>query len=125
MASGKRLITALIMVAAASAFATTGPRLVVEEPNRELGSVNRDEAIELSFTVANRGDAELELEVRPTCGCTVVDYDRRIGQGENGTIRATITFGRAVGASSKIIRVVSNDDLQPTVDLKVVAQVVE
>ena len=70
--------TLVISSAAVVAGAVGAPEIVVEEPVRDFGTVVQGEKLNLHYRVGNRGDEALEISVRPTCGCTVVDHDRVI-----------------------------------------------
>ena len=106
--------------------ALAAARLEVVEPSRDLGVVTKGERLELEFEIANTGDEELELNVRPACGCTVVRFDERIAPGATGTIAAAIDTSRLKkGVISKSILITSNDPEEPTRRLVVRAKIVE
>ena len=69
----------------------TGPSLVIEERIMDFGQVAQGSVVESDFVLKNQGDAPLLISaVRPTCGCTVVDFDREIEPGGSGKIHTKL-----------------------------------
>lgn len=108
---GSMLAVAMIMAAAAPfVSAQTGPTLVVEEKIIDLGEVPKGAVEDVVFSLKNTGDSTLIIKsVRPTCGCTVAEFDTEIPAGETGTIRAKLDTEDFKGAISKSVIVMSND----------------
>ncbi len=118
---------ALIVLAAAAvspAFAGTSPKLVVENKVIDLGEVPQGAVKEVRFELKNEGDAALQIRsVRPTCGCTVAEFDKEIGPGATGAVKATLDTAGFKGAISKSILVMSNDPINSTMTLVIKAVV--
>jgi hypothetical protein len=113
---------ALLALAPAAAIAT--PRAEVTEAVIDVGTVARGEAIEHDFEIANGGDTPLEIvEVKPTCGCTVAEYDRSIAPGRTGRVRAVVDTARFRGPIAKSVRVFTNDAVTPEIELVIKADV--
>ena len=53
--------------------------------------------------------------MRPTCGCTVADFDREIAAGKPGYIKAKLETRDFSGPISKSILIMTNDPQEPTV----------
>lgn len=109
----------------APASATDGkPMAVVAEPVVDAGEVPVGEPIDVVFAIENRGDAPLHVtEVRPTCGCTVAEYDRTIEPGATGKVRATVDTTSIVGPNAKAITVFTDDPESPRIQLTVQSDV--
>jgi hypothetical protein len=112
-----------LALATASVGAGTGPAIVVPERTRDLGTVRQGETVEAVFEVSNTGDEALEITVKPTCGCTVVDHDPAIAPGESGRITARIDTATLSGAIAKSLLVTSNDPTLGPLTLTVRADV--
>ena len=78
------------------------PRAIAPEAIKDVGAVDRGERITHEFTIRNDGDAVLEIsEVKPSCGCTVAEYDRSIAPGGTGVVRATVETKNFKGGIAK------------------------
>jgi hypothetical protein len=124
--------TALIAAAAlvltsvlpAGAQTTGAPKLVVAEQVLDFGTVTQGQTVNAEFKVRNEGDATLEVRaVRPTCGCTVADFDKEIPAGGTGTIRAKLDTTNFNGPISKSLLVITNDPEKPSMNLVLKAEV--
>src|SRR5947199_9731156 len=73
--------------------------------------------------VKNAGDAPLEIEAKPHCGCTVAKFDRTIAPGGQGQIEAEVHTAGFHGAVSKALEVDSNDLTQPQLMLRLSVKV--
>jgi hypothetical protein len=106
--------------------APEGPRPVINivEKIKDFGTVPKGEKIHATFQVRNTGTAPLEIsQVRPTCGCTVADFDRSIPPGGTGKIDAAVDTTGFSGPITKAILVFSNDPSAPQVNLVIKADV--
>lgn len=99
---------------ASAAAAQPAPRLVIEQPIHDAGQVRRGARLEVVFTLANTGDAELLIrDAQPACGCTVARFDERIAPGATGTLHATLSTGGLEGPVAKSITLLTNDPASP------------
>ena len=74
--------------------------------------------VEVAFKIVNEGSEVLEIKaVRPTCGCTVADYDREIAPGGEGFVKAKLATKDFSGPISKSILIMTNDPREPTVSV--------
>src|SRR5437867_4766617 len=113
-------------VVAGAAAGTGGPRPVIEVPetSKDGGVVEEGTVVPFQFVVANRGQADLELtQVKPSCGCTVVKWDRLIKPGAHGTIAAQMHTDYFRNAVTKLMTVFSNDPARPQIELTITAHV--
>jgi hypothetical protein len=114
----------VIVLATALAGAGEGPSLELEQTVWDFGTITQGQPLDLEIRVSNPGDEDLLLEVKPTCGCTVVDSERIIPPGSSGTIQAEISTATMRGSVSRRILVVSNDPEHPAVSLTATAEVI-
>lgn len=125
----KRILFLVAIVAAAGAAMaqqnlTAGAKMVVPEKVKDFGIVAQGEQINANFVITNEGTETLEIRaVRPTCGCTVADFDKEIAPGGKGEIKAHLNTADFSGPISKVINVVTSDPREPTVRLVIKATV--
>jgi hypothetical protein len=124
------VLTALAIIAIAflslaqPGSSQTGPSLTVEEPVRDIGIVESGATVTHTFVLRNDGDAVLEIiNVDPDCGCTVVEYDRRIAPGQTGKIKAEVDVSTFFGPIAKYLVVFTNDPSNPEFSLAVKVEV--
>lgn len=101
-----------------------GPKLEVPEKILDKGIVAKGDVVEANFKLVNEGTETLVVKsVRPTCGCTVADYDREIAPGGTGWVKSKLDTADFSGPVSKSILVMTNDPQDPTVSLVIKAEV--
>lgn len=120
---GKTLVMVAVMVSMVSIVAAQGgPKLVVEEKVIDLGEVPQGVVKDVEFELRNEGAAVLTIKsVRPTCGCTVADFDKEIPIDGKGAVRAKLDTTGFKGAISKSILVMTDDPAVPTLSLAIKA----
>ncbi|RLE32841.1 MAG: hypothetical protein DRJ61_08565 [Acidobacteria bacterium] len=120
---GKTLIMVAVMVSMVSFVAAQGgPKLVVEEKVIDLGEVPQGVVKDVKFDLRNEGSGPLTVKsVRPTCGCTVAEYDKEIPAGGTGSVRAKLDTTGFKGAISKSVLVMTDDLSAPIVTLAIKA----
>lgn len=118
-------LAALVLTASfTSAQNDDQPALVVPTKIIDAGAVSQGVVIDADFDLVNEGSAPLNIKaVRPTCGCTVADFDRTIAPGATGQIKAKLDTKDFSGPISKSILVMSDDPQNPTVTLVIKADV--
>jgi hypothetical protein len=117
---------AAMVIGATTAFAQTAgsPALVVPSKIVDIGTVSQGVTVDAVFDLVNEGDAKLVIKaVRPTCGCTVADFDSEIAPGATGKIKAKLDTKDFAGPISKSILVMSDDPQDPTVTLVIKADI--
>lgn len=133
--TARRCLPAILtlLAAAASAYPAAAestaaptapaPKAVVAAPEWDAGKVIKGDTLRHSFEVKNEGNAPLEiLEVAPSCGCTVADYDKVIAPGATGKINVTVDTATFDGPTAKAIIVLTNDAANPRIRLQVAAE---
>lgn len=102
----------------------TAPRAIVQETIKDFGTVNRGDRVTHDFRIDNAGAGVLEItDVRPSCGCTVADYDETIAAGQSGVVKATMDTSNLKGGIAKAVRIYTNDPLNPEINLVIKANV--
>lgn len=98
-------------VAAQGKPAGKSPKAVVEQKTIQVGEILEQQNVEHTYVVKNAGNAELQIvSVKPSCGCSVADFDKSVLPGKEGKIHITID-GKKVGAGpfDKSFMVKTND----------------
>jgi hypothetical protein len=104
----------------APAPAPTGPspKIAFEMPNYDFGRVTAGDPIKYTFVFTNTGDASLDIDVHPLCGCTTAgDWSHKVEPGKTGSIPIQVDSARFAGPIDKMVNVNSNDKQQPLVVL--------
>lgn len=100
------------------------PAAVALEMIKDFGVVNKGQRVTHEFQIRNDGAAVLQItEVRPSCGCTVADFDKTVAPGETGKVKATVDTRNFKGGIAKSVRVYTNDPANPQIDLVIKANV--
>ncbi len=102
--------------------AASGPRPVIEIPKmrQDFGNVYEQPKYDYTFTVKNRGKADLVIsDVKPGCGCTVASFDKTIPPGGEGKISLSLDGTRVHGEFTKTATVHSNDPDHPELVLTI------
>jgi Protein of unknown function (DUF1573)/HYDIN/CFA65/VesB-like, Ig-like domain len=122
-----RLCLALLIMACLTTRATASPKVAVDMPNFNFGTILQGKKVKHLFTVRNRGDAPLIIKaVRPSCGCTAASVTSSvIPAGESGGIRATFDSVNFAGTVHKTILVETNDPDKPASSLTLTGTVAE
>lgn len=96
------------------------PRLVAAEPIFDAGTVSKGERVKVDFVLENQGQADLEIsDVRPSCGCTVASFDKKIPAGGKGKVHAELETIDFQGPIAKTVTVLSNDPANPRLTLTI------
>jgi hypothetical protein len=100
------------------------PAAVALEMIKDFGVVNKGQRLTHEFEIRNDGDGTLEITgVRPSCGCTVAEFDETIAPGETGRVKATVDTRNFKGGIAKSVRVFTSDPQNPQIDLVIKANV--
>jgi hypothetical protein len=88
----------------------SGPVIMFEEKTYDAKEIKSSEYIEHTFKVYNKGTGTLEIsDVKASCGCTAVNYDKTILPGQTGSITLKVNIKGRTGSIEKTARVYSND----------------
>ncbi|MCU1268514.1 MAG: hypothetical protein JWM21_4832 [Acidobacteria bacterium] len=94
------------------------PRAVPLDATSDVGAYRKGEKISHDFLIKNEGKSPLLItEARPSCGCTVAEFDKTIGPGAVGKVRVVVDTSALFGAIAKGVTVLTNDPLLPQFQL--------
>ena len=97
------------------------PRIVVEPASQELGEVPQQK-IELTYTVRNEGENDLEIQkISTSCDCTkAVIAQEKIAPGDSAVLTVTLdpTEDNLYGDVTRVIYLRSNDPENPEVSVE-------
>jgi hypothetical protein len=117
-------ISCLPLLPAAGVLADGAPRLVLEAPRRDAGTIVRGETVRVSWVLGNGGSAPLHVsEVRPSCGCAVASFDKVIAAGGTGSLTLTVDTKSLAGAVSRSAVIVTDDPATPQATVWIAAVV--
>jgi len=118
------LVALLLTAGVAAAQTDPSPSLMVPSKIIDVGTVTQGVVVDAVFDLVNEGNGPLSIKaVRPTCGCTVADFDRDIAAETTGYVKAKLDTADFAGPISKSILVMSDDPQSPTVTLVIKADV--
>ena len=116
-------LAVLFIAASLHARQTTAPRVVVPVTEYAFGDIYKGEIISQFFIIRNEGNDDLLItDFVGTCGCEVLDADRRIAPGKQGRARIEInTASQPGGELFKMALLHTNDPERPTIRLSFTA----
>jgi hypothetical protein len=86
------------------------PRMVLKKQIHDFRNVLEGEVLEQTFEVQNQGSEPLRIEqVKPSCACSVVDFDPLIPPKGEGRIKVKIDTRGFDGPERWVVKVFSND----------------
>lgn len=98
--------------------AIPAPKLVIAEPEFNLGEIRQGVAAKHSFVVKNEGATELEIKrVTPACGCTASEFTSSIAPGKTGQITLSVNTSNFNGPIAKTAEVYTNDPANERITL--------
>jgi Protein of unknown function (DUF1573) len=104
--------------------AVAAPKIEISQETRDMGTVPKGQVIETDFVIKNTGGSDLVIsDARPSCGCTVSNFDKLIKPGAEGKVHTSVDTKSFSGPISKSVLVVSNDPDRPQMNLFVKALV--
>ncbi|HYU35441.1 MAG TPA: DUF1573 domain-containing protein [Thermoanaerobaculia bacterium] len=114
-----------VLLVATTLLAQAGkPKAVPVEPIKDAGVVPKGDKVANDFVIRNEGDAPLQItDVRASCGCTVVDFDKVIAPGQTGKVHAEVDTTTFNGPISKGVTVFTNDPEHAQIELTLRANV--
>lgn len=113
------LLTTLLSLYLIPVSASAAPKLAIDAPIFDFGTITQGKKVEHVFTLKNTGDAPLRIkQVRPSCGCTAVNISSAtIQPGGKGEIRSSFNSAKFSGKVKKEIAVETNDPATPSYNL--------
>ena len=103
------------------------PKIVFEQTVHDFGAVAPGSLNPCKFKFKNAGEGILKIsEVTKTCGCTVFTLEKKdYAPGEEGVIEVGYNADRTSGPRTRHLFVLSNDPVNPRVDLTIKASIAQ
>jgi len=103
------------------------PKLVFEQTTHDFGAVAPGSFNPCKFKFTNKGQGVLKIsDVTKTCGCTVFTLDKKeYAPGEQGVINAGYNADKGSGVRTRHLYVLSNDPVDPRIDLTIQANITQ
>lgn len=103
---------------AAPAAPAEAPKMIIPESIKDFGTVPKGDDLVWDFVVKNDGKVDLVIDqVKPSCGCTVANFDKTVKPGATGKIGLKVETKNFSGPISKSATVTSNDPANPNMTL--------
>lgn len=105
----------------------TGPKIMVDKADVDLGNIKTNQKITTEITVANIGKSDLLLKsIRTSCSCVEVSADKTIVKSGTSTVlKITFDARDRTGIENKFISIFSNDASNPILTVKLRGNVME
>lgn len=101
------------------------PPLAVEEPVHDFGTLVKGEEVTHTFVLRNTGDEPVTIVfVKPSCGCTVAEFDKVIPPGGEGKVTAALDTMMITGKTSTALEVFAEGSETAMATLELLAEVV-
>jgi hypothetical protein len=103
------------------------PKIVFEQTTYDFGAVAPSSQNPCNFKFANKGEGVLKItEITKTCGCTVPTLEKKeYAPGEEGSIGVIYNADRTSGSRTRHLFVLSNDPVNPRVELTIKASIAQ
>jgi len=102
------------------------PRITFEETVYDFGEVSSSKKYTGQFKFTNTGSGILKInDVKKCCGAVVKLDKEELAPGESGILKVEYTSNPRSGSIDRLIRVYSNDETKPKVELTIKAQVIQ
>ena len=106
------------------------PKVSMNDSAFDWGSVLQGEVVIHEFEIKNSGGAPLKIErVKPSCGCTTVDFDKVIAPGATGKVTLKVDTKKFSGRIKKSAKVSTNASkadqtltMEGTIELAIVVE---
>ncbi len=101
------------------------PKLTFEKKIHDFGNVKPQSSQLCTFNFKNTGNDILRItDVNTSCGCTISELPKReYAPGESGILPVVYLVESQLGEPTKLIHIVSNDPLNPIIDLSIKAKI--
>jgi hypothetical protein len=120
-------LLSLFVGASISISCAKAPKIEITPTTYNCGTFyeGKVEKLKAVFNVKNSGDDILRIqEVRPGCGCTVVEFDTLVAPGKSGVIHADVNLNNIhTGEITKTVNVSSNAANNPSIMLTITAKI--
>lgn len=122
-----KMIISVLLLSLSISVAAEGPKIEFKHSEHDFGEIEKGKKVAYEFEFINTGKAELTIsEVKPSCGCTTAELTKKnYAPGEAGKIPITFDSTRFTGDIHKTITVVSNDEKNPSLQIKLKGKIIQ
>ena len=100
------------------------PKAVIDRLEHDFGLTKQEAELRTEFELKNEGTATLTFEPRADCGCSAATSDTTsLAPGASTKVRVLFRTFSFVGPITKRIRLLTNDPVTPTVEMKIKADI--
>jgi hypothetical protein len=126
------LLALTLVPAASGAYAPAAspspavPRIAVEPPSFDFGTLKPRGVVQREFVVRNLGRADLVIEaIVSSCNCAAIleETPQTLKPGARTPMRVRLTAPAETGKLQKSVLIKSNDPAHPSLEVKIEAQV--
>ena len=101
------------------------PPLAVDEPVHDFGTLVKGDTVSHAFVLRNIGEEPVNvIFVRPSCGCTIAEFDKVIPPGGEGRVTAALDTMMVTGKASSALEVFAEGSETPLATLELRAEVI-
>lgn len=101
------------------------PPLAVDEPVHDFGTLVKGDTVFHTFVLRNIGEEPVNvIFVRPSCGCTIAEFDKVIPPGGEGKVTAALDTMMVTGKASSALEVFAEGSETPLATLELRAEVI-
>jgi hypothetical protein len=120
------LLGAVLGTAPQAGAADPAPRLLIDLPVHDFGTVEQGTRVEHAFKIRNEGAGWLQVsKVDGSCGCTAgVSADGTVGPGRDTWVTVSLDTSKIAGRTAKTVIIHSNDPTVPEAALSLTGTVV-
>lgn len=95
------------------------PLLEIAKPSFDLGEAAQGQPLYGTFELKNNGEGPLDVVIKPDCNCFQVPLPTRIPAHGSTKLKFLADTSQYVGKQDKVLLLVSNDPLRPTLQVPV------
>ncbi len=123
----RKIIFSLFILSSVCLAQIVGPRISVQLVEHNFGDITQGTIASHNFKISNVGGDILKInEVRPTCGCTAAQPEKKeLAPGESTTIKVDFNSAGRLGIQEKYVIVKSNDPQNPDLRLMLKANIIK
>ncbi len=119
------VLAGLLLVLGRSEIEAAAPKIQVDEPVYDFGTIKPGEKVSHVFQFKNVGDGELVItDVKTSCGCTAaMTSSKTLEPGAEGTLQVNFDSKGRKGHQAKTATIHSNDSDQPTITVRITGEI--
>jgi hypothetical protein len=122
----RKLLPLLLLPILFNSIVWTQPKLWVEFPNIDIGTIYQGEIKKTPIKIKNTGNAPLQItNIQTSCGCTTVkETKKRLDPGESDSFITEFNSAGFRGKIMKTISISSNDPAAPVTNIELHGEII-